>query len=439
MSGKPIGRRSLLQMAGGATAAALIGPRAFALSPPQPKRLLVIFTSDGTIHDAWRPTGSQTDFTLGRILAPLAALQSDMIVLDGVRRLTRGSGDGHEQGMTQILTGRPNESGATRSTGPSIDEFVNGHIGEGRSALRLGVLSQNYVSNWTRMTFGENGNPLDVESNPYEARDRLFDGFTPGGSGPSPDELRRRAIREAALGYAENRVSRLAGAASAIDRADLLTHAQSIARLRAAPPPSTTALCTLERIDQWQSGLDAGEHDNFPQIARMQMELISAAFACDRARVAVLQFSMSNSEVYHKWANADAEHHGLSHYEFGYSDPFRTEALTSLYEWFATQIAWLLGDLKASGLLDDTVVLWTSEMGEGRDHSDTDIPMVLIGSGGGHFTTGRYMDYRGTGHIPDMTGVSHCDVLVSICNAMGIETDTFGEAASCYGPLSGVT
>jgi hypothetical protein len=429
-------------MTGGLCAAAMIGSRAFAQTSPQPKRLLVIFTSDGTIHDAWRPSGSQTDFTLGKILSPLESLRSDMIVIDGVKRLTRGSGDGHEQGMTQILTGRPNLSGATQSTGPSIDEFVNQHVGEGRPALRLGVLSKQNVTNWTRMTFGENGNALHVESDPYQARDTLFRDFNPTAGGPSPEELRRRAIRDSVLGYAKRRVSLLASHAREVDRTDLATHAQSIASLQNAPPPTApTARCTLERIDGWQAGISASANDSFPSIAQMQMDLISAAFACDLARVAVLQFSMSNSEVYHTWANADAEHHGLSHYEFGYSDPFRTTALTDIYTWFAQQIAWLLGDLKANGLLENTVVLWTSEMGEGKDHSPNDIPMVLFGSGGGHFQTGRYMDYRGSSgkYIPDATGVSHCDVMVSICNAMGIQTDTFGEASKCYGPLQGVT
>jgi hypothetical protein len=439
-----------LRITGGLAAAATLGSRAAASAQgavAQPKRLLIIFSPDGTIPSAWRPTGSQTDFKLGTILSPLEAFQSDMIVLDGVKRLTRGSGDGHEQGMTQILTGRPNLSGATRSSGPSVDEFVNAQIGDGRQALRLGVLSKSNATNWTRMTFGENGNVLHPESSPYKARDVIFSGFTPGATGtaPSAAELRRQAVRKAVLDYAKGRVSGLAATASNLDRPDLEGHARALAGLQSEPVPTPpTAQCTLDRVKAWPTDVNVGANDSFPAIMRMQMELISSAFACDRARVAVLQCAMSNSEVYWKWVPGggdNSEHHGLSHYEFGNSDPARTNILTNIYKWHAEQIAWLVGDLKAKGLLDNTVVLWTSEMGEGKDHSSDDIPMVILGSGGGHFTTGRYMNYRGQSgqYIPGTTGVSHCDVLTSICNAMGIQTDTFGEAAKCYGPLKGVT
>ena len=428
-----ITRRGLLRGAGAGLGASML-PWAErpARAATEPKRLLVVFTPDGTIHDTWRPQGSMTDFTFGQILSPLEAFKSRMLVLDGVNRLTQGAGDGHEQGMTQMLTGRGNLSGQTYSTGPSIDEFVNLSIGEGRPALRLGVRSPEYASNWTRMTFGEGGNPLGINSNPYAAKQDLFGDFVPTDTGPTAEQLRAETMRRSALDYTSARMARLLPEARALDRADLEAHAAAIETLRNAPGPGdVTAACTLERLDAWTQGLDPTAHDNYPTMTQMQLELISAAFACDLSRVAVLQFSNSNSEMDHRWADADAEHHGLSHYEFGYSDPFRSDALTRIYEWHAKQLAWLLGDLEVNGLLDNTVVFWMSEMGAGESHSSENIPMVIIGDGGGHFAGGRYMDYRGQG------GVSHCDVLTSICNAMGIESDGFGEAAS--GPLQGVT
>ena len=223
-------RRSLLQLAGGAATLSLFGAPGAAQSQTAPKRLLVVFVPDGTIPAAWRPKGSETDFTLGPILAPLAPHQSDLIVIDGVRRITQGVGDGHEQGMTQILTGCANQSGATRSTGPSVDEVVNQTIGEGRLALRLGILSRDYASNWTRMTFGESGNVLQPENDPYGARDALFEGFDPEpmAAGPSAEELRRRAVRAAALGYATEHVSRLVQSASQLDRPDLQADRKSV-------------------------------------------------------------------------------------------------------------------------------------------------------------------------------------------------------------------
>ncbi|MGH9161234.1 MAG: hypothetical protein ACRD2X_14775 [Vicinamibacteraceae bacterium] len=87
---------------------------------------------------------------------------------------------------------------------------------------------------------------------------------------------------------------------------------------------------------------------------------------------------------------------------------------------------------QGSGVFDNTVVLWTSEVGAGAGHTTTNIPMVILRSGGSHFRTGQYMDYRSD-------PASHSDVLTSICNAMGIEIDKFGQESTCNGPLRGVT
>ncbi len=435
-----LARRSLLQLAGGAATLPLLGAPRMAQAQAAPKRLVVVFVPDGTIPSAWRPTGSETDFTLPTILAPLEPHKADLIVVDGVRRLTQGVGDGHEQGMTQILTGRANLAGATKSTGPSVDEVVNQQIGEGRLALRLGVLSRDYASNWTRMTFGENGNVLHPENDPYGARDALFEGFDPDPmqTGPSVDELRRRAVRSAALGYAEQHVSRLIQSASQLDKPELLAHLQALQGLGQEPIGMPGAQCSLDRVNAWKTGVDSGAMNSFPDVAQMQLELMVAAFACDRARVGVLQFAMSNSEIYHKWANADAEHHGLSHYEFGYADPFRTNSLINIYKWHTERIAWLVTELKAAGLFDNTLVFVTSEMGEGKNHSPVDIPMLLIGNAGGALKTGLYKDYRKQKNIAGSTGASHCDALTTVCNAMGIETAKFGDESKGDGTLPGL-
>lgn len=434
-----LSRRSVLRITGGAAVAATLGPRAFAQTTAKPKRLIIVFSPDGTIQSRWRPTGSQTNFTLGTILSPLQAHKSDMIVVDGAKRITTGVGDGHQQGMTQILTGRANLSGATKSTGPSIDEFVNLRIGEGRPALRLGVLSRTSATNWTRMTFGENGSVLHPQNSPYIARDTILSGVSGGMTGTgTPTDPRRQAIRNAVLGYSKNRAAALATAVGDLSRPDVQTHLQSLDSLLKEPAPSLmpAAQCSMATVNAWEANLSVTANDNFPKLAKMQAELISAAFACDRARVAVLQCAMSNSEVYWKWVPGGgpaSEHHGLSHYEFGNADPARSNILTEVYKWHAQLISNLVTDLKAKGLFDNTVVLWTSEMGEGQNHSSVNIPMVILGSGGGYFKTGQWMNYRASG------GVSHCDVLTSVCQSMGIDIAKFGDPTKGSGPLKGVT
>jgi hypothetical protein len=100
--------------------------------------------------------------------------------------------------------------------------------------------------------------------------------------------------------------------------------------------------------------------------------------------------------------------------------------------WFAEQFAYLLGKLDAAPdpdggtLLDSTLVLWCKEMGDSRDHVCTNVPMVIAGAG---FETGRYLK---TG------GASHAKMLVSIAEALGVPTASFGDASHGSGPLAGL-
>lgn len=433
-------RRTFLSVTGGvAVAAALRADVLKAQAAAQPKRLLVIFTPDGTLHDQWRPTGSGTDFTLPSILQPFESLRDDLLILDGVDNRVYGSGDGdpHEQGMTQMLTGRPNRTSAATSTGMSVDEYVHQNISGGRPALRVGVgSSSSYISNWTRMTFDANGSAIHPRQSPYQARDAVFPaGFNPGAggttNGPSDAELRERAIRQGAVGFAQSQLTGMAGKLRNLDRERIMAHANSLAALlegqgTPGPAPTLDHTALYQRIQNWTPGLsaDPDNQSRFPQVSRMHMELISAAFAFDRSRVAVMQFSESNSPIRHTWAGAaNTKHHDLSH-------AGQNGDLLKIYRWYSEQIAWLANDLKTNGLLDNTAILWMSDMDTGEDHGQRNVPMMIIG-GANHFNTGRYMNYRNSG------SVSHTSVLTSICNAMGLPDTKFG--ARNEGPLTGVT
>lgn len=83
-------------------------------------------------------------------------------------------------------------------------------------------------------------------------------------------------------------------------------------------------------------------------------------------------------------------------------------------------------------MLDNTLVVWGSELGDPYSHSFQSMPFVLAGGAGGALTTGRYLDMTNSGPI-------HNRLLVSICNIMGLAgTTTFGNMDSGSGPLTGL-
>ena len=107
--------------------------------------------------------------------------------------------------------------------------------------------------------------------------------------------------------------------------------------------------------------------------------------------------------------------------------------LTERGRWHAGLIARLCDRLAMTPegdgtALDNTLIVWCSEVSLGNSHSHTDMPFLVLG-GGWHFRTGRYLQ---------LTQASHSNLLVSLLNAMGLPAQTFGLPEHCTGPLVGL-
>src|SRR4051794_17302298 len=147
---KPLPRRRFLR---GAAGAALALPLLDAFVPDKaraatfPKRLVIVFTANGTVPDAWTPAGTETNFTLSEILSPLAPHQAELVVLSGIDAESsyHGPGDNsHWNGMGHMLTGTELldlGDGAYWGGGISVDQRVAQSIGAGTRfpSLELGV------------------------------------------------------------------------------------------------------------------------------------------------------------------------------------------------------------------------------------------------------------------------------------------------------------
>ena len=109
--------------------------------------------------------------------------------------------------------------------------------------------------------------------------------------------------------------------------------------------------------------------------------------------------------------------------------------MTDINVWFAEQLAYLLAEMDKipegnGSMLDNSVVMWCNELAYGAAHDHINVPFLLAGSCGGYFDTGRFVQYG---------GANHNDLLVSLCNAMGLPDQTFGNPAYCNGPLPNLT
>jgi hypothetical protein len=445
----PLSRRTVLRGLGGAAIAlplldAMRGRSASAGDGEHPKRLIVMYTPNGTIAHKFWPTGTESDFELSPILAPLEPHKKDLLILRGIDMLSSldGPGDAHQKGTGQCLTATPLLEGdfagdagqsAGWAAGISIDQRVANHVASATpfASLELGVaVAGSTVS--SRISYRGPGQPLPPENSPYAAYHRLFADAL---QDPVEVELlakRRRTVLDAVGDQHRALRDQLSGE----DRIKLEHHLLAVEEIRARldkPTMKFGGVC--QPLDQ-SKVVDPEVVANMPTIGRLQMDLLAMAFACDLTRVGTLMWTQSAAvPVYSFIDPAIVEgHHSIAHK--GDEDHIKVVQNTKINVWFAEQLAYLIDALKAipegdGSVFDNTVILWTNEQAKGNNHDRANMPYVLAGSAGGYFDTGRYL-VQG-----EQTG--HNKLLVSLLHAMDIDEDEFGAPQYGKGPLSGLT
>src|SRR6185312_278990 len=136
------------------------------------------------------------------------------------------------------------------------------------------------------------------------------------------------------------------------------------------------------------------------KISKLQIDLMVSSFLSDSARVATLQFTNSVGEAHFTWLGIPDGQHTLSHEPD--SNKVAQDKLTKINRWYCEQLAYLAKRLAetpepdgSGSLLDNTLLVWTNELGQGNTHTLDDIPFVLVGNGLG-FQMGRSLNYRHT-------------------------------------------
>jgi hypothetical protein len=444
-----LSRRAVLRGIGGAAIAlplldAMRGRPARALEPEHPKRLIVMYTPNGTIaHNFW-PNGTENNFTLSPILAPLAAHKKDLLILRGIDMLSslEGPGDAHQKGTGQCLTATKLLEGnfagdagqsAGWAGGISLDQRIANHFGTATpySSLELGI-GVGGATVGSRISYRGPGQPLPPENNPYAAYQRLF-----ADALRDPVEVQRMAARRrTVLDAVAEQHRALHVRLGAEDRVKLENHLQAVEDIRARLDQPTLQFGGVCQPLVQGPALEPELVINMPGIAKLQMDLLAMAFACDLTRVGSLMWSYSAATpVYSFLDPAIVEgHHSIAHK--GDEDHVKVAQNTKINVWFAEQLAYLIGALSAipegdGSVFDNTVILWTNEQAKGNNHDRRNMPYLLAGSAGKHFKTGRYLTFG--------SETPHNKLLVSLLHAMGIDENQFGDPKYDKGPLSGLT
>jgi hypothetical protein len=283
----------------------------------------------------------------------------------------------------------------------------------------------------SRLIYSGPGTPVPPINDPSEVFQRLSSGFHGDLDGPENEVA--RAQRRMVLSTVRRQYEGLRPRVSLTDRERLERHSDFVGGIvRRLDFGINGSPACVEPSDPGNMQYDT--EGLMPDVARLQIDLLTLAMSCDITRIASLQFSNAINALRFPWIPSMIEGHALSHR--GPSDTGAREQLIERSRWYAEQVAYLLGQLASipegdGTLLDNTLIIWGNELSVGNVHSLSDIPFVLAGNLAGQLATGRYLEFG---------GVPHNRLLVSILQLMGVQTDTFGDPDfSVDGALPGLT
>jgi hypothetical protein len=405
----------------------------FANQAKRKQRLVVIFSPNGVVPGAFWPAQEGATFALPESLKPLEPYKKQTLVLKGVSDKVRGDGDNHMRGIGCLLTGVElypgNIQGGSHTpagwaSGLSIDQEIKNALQKNPAtrtrfgSLEFGVMVPERADTWTRMVYSGPNKPVTPIDDPYQMFAKLY--------GRAKD----RAALASVLDDVRADLEKLRSVVSTEDRRLLDEHATFVRETE-----KELAADAAQKVKHKEPELEPGakrENDNIPKLSKMQIDLMVNGFVADFARVATLQYTNSVGMAHMRWIGVNEGHHALSHEPD--SDAKAQDKLTRINKWFCEQMAYLAKRLAdtpepggAGSLLDNTLIVWTNELGKGNSHTLDDIPFVLVG-GGLPFQMGRSL------RLPR---VPHNRLLLALAHGFGHRIARFGNPDFCgAGPLS---
>jgi hypothetical protein len=394
-------------------------PAAGEPSSAAPVRLAVLFAGNGFHSKEWWAKGEGREMELGQVLAPLHDFREQLLFIRGLFNAEALKGNIHSSMTGNLLSGAPLAAGGEIRSGTSFDQFLAQRVGRSTRvpSLVLGcetanpAVHKNYSMLYSsHISWSSPTTPTPLEVLPALAFDQLF-----------KDEVHQgdASVLDAVLADADD----LRRDISLADRRKLDEYLDSVRDVEQR----------IERAGQrgevqgWRPALEkpdmARPADGMPQDIgehmRLMADLLVLAFQTDSTRICTLKLNNDHSSL--RFPNLGVDymiHHLLSH-----SD---TADWLKVNQFFVEQMAHIARRLAATQegertALDNTMILFLSSMLTGS-HDATQLPVVLVGGGGGQIAGGRVLDYR---EQPDR---QMCRLYLSMMGKMGVQPGSFGDA-----------
>jgi hypothetical protein len=397
-------------------------------------RLGWVYVSHGVIFDQWKPTKLGGGFELTPNLKPLGKMQGQFNILTGLSHLeadTKGDGSGdHTRASAAWLTGvhaydrtRP---GVEVKLATTADQLAAQEIGKNSPipSLELSVDTPSqgscdsgdcfYVNtiSWRNET-----TPNMTENNPRVVFERLF-----GDGGSTAQRMARAKKTGSILDSVAQEANLLAGTLGNSDRSKLSEYLDSVRDIEQRI--QTTEEQGMQSLDLPDRPI--GIPASFEQHTKLMFDLQLMAFRSDLTRVFTLIMARELSGRTYPMIGIPGQHHLISHHR---DDAELMSQKARIDTYHVQMLAYLLEKMQATpdgdgSLLDHSLIMYGSGMGNGNLHRHSDLPILLAGKLGGKFKTGYHYDYK--------MDTPMANLLVTILDRAGLPIEKLGDST---GPL----
>jgi len=437
---KHISRRTILRGAGAALALPFLDamvPAATALSQtaanPIP-RFFGGFVCHGMAPGYWVPE------TVGALPAelpfnwkPLEPFRDQMTIMSGLHSTSAEpppgeTGADHWVAAAFLCADKPKKTaGADVQAGHTIDQIIAEKIGRETllPSMELAVedpgsgssnCGEGYSCVYTNtIAWSTPTTPLPMELNPQVVFERMF------GNGSSPEErVARRERNQSILDSLGPKISSLRGDFSVPDRARLDDYTDNVREIeRRLEIAANASAAAPEDLD-----VPPGIPQSFDEHTKLQFDLLALAWQADITRVGTLLFARDLTG--RRYPDSDAPNlgfHGGSHHG---EDPARIDQFSKINQYHVSMVAHFAEKLANTpdgdgSLLDHSLLLYGSNMGNPNQHLHYDVPHVILGGLNGRMQGGRHLAYP-TQSIP--TG----NLLLSVLDKFDINQESIGDS-----------
>ncbi len=395
-------------------------------------RFTGIFVPHGMAPGYWVPAKEGGGFEFPMILSPLEPFRDRTVVMSGLWSKSAEpppgvTGADHWVAAAYLCADKPKKTaGADIYDGTTIDQLIAEKIGQETllPSIQLGVedpganssnCGEGYSCAYTNsISWSTPTKPLPMEINPQVVFERLF-----GDGGTAEERAARRQQDRSILDSITKTLARFKVQIGAEDRIRVDEYLDDVReierRLQIAAKASTEVPTTTPY----------GVPESFDEHIKLQFDLLSLAFRADMTRVSTLLYARDLTARVYPESGTNISFHGGSHHA---EDPKRIAEYAKLNQYHVAMLAYFIDKLRSTAdgdgtLLDHSLILYGSNMGDSNQHLHYDVPHLLVGGASGKLKGGRHLAF------PTKT-VTTGNLLLSILDMFGVAQDRIGDSTS---------